>query len=58
MLGSLTALQLRCSCSVPKSLFKIFNKNTYTMHLMPPHVFLCAYYNNKAFKNAKNKETK
>ena len=26
--------------------------------IMPPHVFLCAYYNNKAFKNAKNKETK
>ena len=25
---------------------------------MAPHVFLCVYYNNRGFKNAKNKECK
>ena len=58
MFGFLTALELRCDCSGPKSFFEIFNKSTYMMLLMPPHVFLCAYYNNRGFKNAKNKETK
>ena len=26
--------------------------------IMAPHVFLCVYYNNRGFKNAKNKERK
>ena len=35
---------------------KFLKKSTYIWCIMSSHVFLCAYYNNRGYKNANNKE--